>query len=52
MGSKKVKHSMRKYEAPEMEIVEFKAEDILTTSGIIFDGDVDWFVIQKQRLCG
>lgn len=26
---------MRKYEVPEMEIVEFEAEDILTTSGEI-----------------
>ncbi len=35
---------MRKYEAPEMEIVEFEAEDILTSSGFdapIDDGDTD-----------
>lgn len=31
---------MSKYEAPEMEVVEFEIEDILTTSGII-DGDED-----------
>ncbi len=24
---------MRKYEAPKMEIVEFEAEDVITTSG-------------------
>ncbi len=34
---------MRKYEAPEMEIVEFEAEDILTTSSgvVIEDSDMD-----------
>ena len=36
---------MEKYVAPEMEIVEFEAEDVITTSptctDIIIDGDVD-----------
>ena len=29
-----------KYENPEMEIIEFETEDVITTSGID-DGDVD-----------
>ncbi len=42
MDSRKKVNHMRRYEAPEMEIVEFEAEDILTTSGeLIEDGDVD-----------
>ena len=32
---------MEKYIAPEMEIVEFEAEDVITTSGTIIDGDSD-----------
>ena len=31
---------MEKYEAPEMEIVEFEAEDIISVSGDIDEGDV------------
>jgi len=31
---------MQKYEIPEMEIVVFETEDVITTSGII-DGDED-----------
>ncbi len=30
---------MCRYEAPEMEIVEFETEDILTTSGAIDEGE-------------
>lgn len=32
--------NMQKYEVPEMEIVCFETEDVITTS-IIFDGDED-----------
>ncbi len=42
-NGRKANH-MRRYEAPEMEIVKFEAEDILTTSGFdapIEDGDED-----------
>lgn len=33
--------AMERYEAPEMEIVRFDAEDIITNSGLIEGGDVD-----------
>lgn len=29
------------YESPLTEIIEFETEDIITTSGDIFDGDLD-----------
>lgn len=32
---------MEKYIAPEMEIVEFENEDVITASDIIIDGDED-----------
>ena len=32
---------MEKYVAPEMEVVEFEVEDVITTSPIIIDGDED-----------
>jgi len=30
---------MQKYEAPEMEVVEFETEDVITTSGGIDEGE-------------
>jgi len=30
---------MRKYEVPEMEVVEFEAEDVITTSITIDEGE-------------
>lgn len=32
---------MEKYVAPEMEVVEFEAEDVITTSDIIIGGEED-----------
>ncbi len=36
---------MEKYEAPEMEIICFETEDVITNSGII-DGDEDAFELK------
>lgn len=30
---------MEKYITPEMEVIEFEAEDVITTSGITLDDD-------------
>ena len=32
---------MMKYEAPEMDIINFETEDVITTSGVIQSGDPD-----------